>query len=1205
MTTDWTAETIAALTDYSVCPRCGARPLSSGICRTCRADLTGPVAVELVAATAAAVAAIEARGAVIARVPSVPAAVPAPAPAPPVSPAPAPSTVAPRASSQLSLQSVLAVAGAGLVAIAALVFTFTAGIDPVGRNVIIAITTALFLGAAVLLARVKLQFSAETVGALGMVFVALDVRSVASGAGVGLDPWTAAAIATLVAAAIMVGIALLASIRTWLWTGLVGIVLVPAFFGYGAGDSWYSIVGHLAAAFVALGLGAGIRTLAARFAGTLGTDRATMTVLRFAIVLIVLCQLLVLTPPAPLDRSLTAAAVIAVIAVLAALSSLDSLSRLWSTIAGVAATVAAALIPFSFLVNTSSEWMFALVPLAALLALVALSALAQLCIGATRLNRGYLLAGAWATTIIAAVPAGLVGLGQILIVGSSAFDNSGSVFDNIVGLSALIGIAVAAVAGAVVAVLIPRIVGLAGNGFRLAGTVSVAWFGMYLALVLTAWSALTIETQLAIGIGLAVLASILITRVPVLAAWPLRLRLPIVLMAHVLLVHAIVQSLTDPLVLVIAGVAIVAAILVLALPVERSLRPVHVGIAFAYALWVFARALGEFTILEDVATFALTATLALLAAIAATLIAHLRRGYWYAILLVAVVPFAIAIAWVIAERSGWSAIPATLAAVLGVLLLSSRRPGTLAALRFIGAALIVPSLAVITITLGAQLLDGSGSPVVLPIVAGIVAVILPATVAIGRWLESLGIEARQAHTSRLVIEASALVTAGVAVLLSLARIAAGFETAFVVLAIVGIGGAATAVFSGRRYGWVIAYTAWSAALWCLFALWDIGVVEPYVLPPALAAVVIGAVGVLRGKPGRWMVIVGLVVSAIPSLVQLALDDSDPVATAWRLWGLLAASIVLLVVGFMLPRLHRLASLRLPVLGSAMLAAAAGAIHAITLGIGLPATYIGQADDAILPVVGLALLAAVLAGAAAQLIATPGNRWLFTPALAYLVIGPVVAIRTSEVSIWMLFALMVGLLAAMIVVTVRTRSGGPTTAPPVWLLFVFAWIAGVASWSQREVLRVEGYSLPMGVALLLVGLIAWRSQELPATTTSWPIGFSGSWALFGPGLFVLFAPSILATATDPRTERAVLVIVLALASILLGSRLKLAAPFLLGIAVLPLENIMVFAVQSMRGIESTPWWITLASAGAVLLVIAVSSERRTTGGGIAARIRDLK
>lgn len=84
------------------------------------------------------------------------------------------------------------------------------------------------------------------------------------------------------------------------------------------------------------------------------------------------------------------------------------------------------------------------------------------------------------------------------------------------------------------------------------------------------------------------------------------------------------------------------------------------------------------------------------------------------------------------------------------------------------------------------------------------------------------------------------------------------------------------------------------------------------------------------------------------------------------------------------------------------------------------------------------------------------------------------------------------------------------------------------------------------------------------------------------------------------------IALALIAILVGSSLRLAAPFLMGLIVLPVENVVVFTVQIGRNIGALPWWITLATAGIVLLALAVSSERKTSrGGGVGARLRELR
>jgi hypothetical protein len=226
---------------------------------------------------------------------------------------------------------------------------------------------------------------------------------------------------------------------------------------------------------------------------------------------------------------------------------------------------------------------------------------------------------------------------------------------------------------------------------------------------------------------------------------------------------------------------------------------------------------------------------------------------------------------------------------------------------------------------------------------------------------------------------------------------------------------------------------------------------------------------------------------------------------------------------------------------------------------------------------------------------------------FLAIGPIATVSTGVLPILALYVLGFALLALMLITVVRSRTRA-ITLPPVWFTFVMAWCVMVASWSTRELFRVEAYSLPLGLALLAAGVIAMRQETIAVTAgpTSWPVGFRGSWRLLAPGIIVTLLPSILATGTDPQTWRAILVLALALASILIGSLRRLGAPFIIGLIVLPIENVVVFAVQLGRSIGATPWWITLATAGAVLLVIAVTSERRSTGQkGVAARLRDLR
>ncbi len=443
------------------------------------------------------------------------------------------------------------------------------------------------------------------------------------------------------------------------------------------------------------------------------------------------------------------------------------------------------------------------------------------------------------------------------------------------------------------------------------------------------------------------------------------------------------------------------------------------------------------------------------------------------------------------------------------------------------------------------------------------------------------------------------------------------------LLIIGIGGAVAAVTTHRRYGWVVAGASWTGALWCYWAIQGVSVLEPYILPPALAAAVIGAISVVRKLPGIALYSAGLACAIVPSVVVLALAGNGSDEFPWRSATLLVGSFLLILVGAGLtgpaetPLRVRLSTLRVPTLAAAAAAAAAGAIQAVRFGWSLDAT---TATPVMVPALGFGILAALLAAASGRLLtrtpvdatsrdtALARSRWLYVPAAIYLVVGPISAIRLDWFSIWSLWVLTAVLLGAMIFTAKRARTTA-VTLPPVWFLFLLAWCTAVAGWSERQ-LRVEAFSLPLGLALLAVGVIALRADNAAPTGengfTRWPIGFSGSWRLLTPGIIALVIPSMLATGTDPQTARAILVISIALIAILIGSLRKLAAPFLLGIIVLPIENITVFAVQVGRSIGATPWWITLATAGAVLLVIAVTYERRDSGErGVAARLRDLR
>jgi hypothetical protein len=1194
----WSESAAAYLARRDLCPRCDYPVTQSGRCSNCNADLSSPIAQKVVTASDAVVSALVERQNLVDSLPILP---PLPATVAIAPPQPA-RTAGPREGSQISVQSVLAVVGAALLAVAAIVFTF---LNPdltnfTTRTAIVAVTTAIFLGGAWLLARAKLQFSAEAIGALGMVFVVLDVWAFSHNAPHSVSPYFFAGIGTLFAAAVMIGVAAAVRIRTWLWLGLLGLAIAPAWFGYAVNTTWSAVVGHLGVAFVALGVHEVARRLRSRFGSELRADRWMATIVQLIALVVVCIQLFPLTGQSNATRI---AAVLAAAALLAGLSTRNELRRLWSFLAGGLFTFAALELVFALRLR-DDNWAAALAPLAAAVAIAALAGLSRLRNGMpdARMSRIHLLIGSLAVLM------GAVLFAFAVTVVQSALP-LGNDIPHVLGLASALGLAATAAGLLATRILAPPTI---SRAFRHGIFVLALCFGMLGLLAITSWGSLTHIAQLSLGLGAALVLSVVVLRVAPIARSRTSLRAPLLVGLHLLVLYSATVAWTAPLLSALGGAAAVLVWIALTMAMPAGVRPVHTAIGFAYALIVFAHVL-QLVHLETIAIYCVTTAAAAGVALVVTLIRRVPPRYWYAVLIVTAVPFVIGVVNVLFVRSGWTALSTGVTFALALTLVLTRRPGLSRVLRGVAAALLVPALAVVVICLGAQLLAISASPITLPIIAVIVACTLPSTELIGAALLRLGISDADARIVRLAIEVSSLVTGAVAVLLALIREAAGLRTSFIVLLIIGVGAAATALITRRRYGWIVAATSWTGALWCVWGILGVQVLEPYILPPAIAAAIIGAVAVLRRLPGLGLYSVGLACAVLPSLVVLA-GWGNGGSTPWRTYGLLAGAIVLVAMGIVAARRpadSRLGMLATPMLLVGIVAAAAGAAQASRIGFGLDRLWLTAQQPVTIAVLELSVVAALLAAVGARFLVTPKRlegsrwRWVYVPAILYLAIGPIAAMRQGWLPVWTMFGLTLLLLAIMIATTLRARLRA-TALPPVWFLFAVAWCTAVAGWSDRS-LRVEAFSLPLGLALLTVGIIAMRATPMPRRgLTSWPIGFTGSWRVLTPGVVVTFLPSILATGTDPQTLRAILVIALALIAILIGSLRRLGAPFLLGIIVLPLENITVFAAQIGHTISATSWWITLATAGAVLLVIAVTYERRSGGErGVAARLRDLR
>lgn len=1205
---EWAAHALRRLRDCARCPVCNSDTIVDRRCTRCRSDFTSAIGAELWDASEAAAAALEARQATLQRVPLTAAPTRSRTAIAPASPTPA----AESAASKTTVQSVLALAGASLVAVAALVFTFfTPDLsDHSARSAIVGAITVLFLIGAGMLSHRQLRFSAEAVGGLALVFLALDVWAFAVVSPAGVSSWVFAAIGTVVAGAALLALSMALRVRVWLWASLLALAFVPVMLGAGASSALGILIGLLTAAGASLALIVVAGRFGARFAGGTSVERITLTVAQFGFVAGAVVQVWVV--PAFGDAGafwLMLSAVLVTVAVVSIASAGHPAGSAWSAIAGLTGVLAITVLPLGVAPSFASEWYIAMVPAASAVGLVVIATLTPM---PRRLARTALVGGAVSAVIavsfVPATPAFFLIVASI--AGALQTDGlvSTTVAASVIGLCAL-----TAGLGAFVRAHSQRHPGEL-RGRSLAGLAE--WFAVLAALTLISAPDIPAWGRITIALALAVVTAAALIGVPRLRNAALSMRVPLIVGAHLTVVSAALMSwqsrdMGGDALVIVTGAAVVVVTALLARTVVAGARFLHVGAGYSYALVIIAYALLQSGI-GPVAALCLTTSIGGIAAIVATFADRISPRSWYAILAVTAVPFALAVLQVVVLRSGWTAVSTTVIFLLALTLVLTRRAGLGVLVRGLAAVVLVPSLAVVVVCLGAELLATSGSPVVLPVIAMIVAVVLPLT----RWAASSlasRIGERDAGAARLAVETSTLLTASIAVLLSLTRDAAGLWTTLLVLVILGLGFTATAVCSARRYGWWLAGAAFSGALWCVWALLGVNALEAYLLPPTVGAAVVGAALTARGAGAVPLFAVGLTTAVAPVLGLLALGATGPTAP-WRAGALVAASWILLAVGARFGRSDRLRALRTPTLAVSILAATASAVQGARWGLGLDSR-----PDIALALVAICLVIAAAGAVPAALSARTmrrnateesplrRTRWLYAPAVLIVAVAAWPAIERDWFTIWTMWALMLAFLC-IVVVTATLSITRTTGLPPVWFTFGIAFVTAVVAWSPRD-LRVEWFSLPLGAFLLAAGALAMRrpaaGPSTRATLSSWPAGWSGSWALLSPGLIVMMSASIAATYTDPLTWRAILVIVLALVAILIGAGAKLAAPFLIGIVVLPVENVFAFLVQIGRGIESMPWWITLAVVGAVLLIIAVTYERRAGADtGIVARLRDL-
>ncbi|GLY55581.1 MULTISPECIES: SCO7613 C-terminal domain-containing membrane protein [Cellulosimicrobium] len=1239
----------------------------------------------------------------------------------PVVPVPAPGPAGPRAGGvgpgaaparSVGLQPVLAGAGAGLLAVAAVVFVFFTFADDLAlRALVTGVVTALTVGAAVLLRSRGLRSSAEAVAALAVVLALVDVELALS--AWALDPVGAAAARATLLAVVLVGLGVVgerARVRAWVTGAVVLGPLVPLVAAPAAQASWGWAVALLVTACLTAVAGPVAAAAGARVGGTLGAERGFLGVVRtVAVLLAVLVGFTVAAPPG-LPGGAGAALVALGAALVATLLRVTTGERRWYAVGGAAAVLAGALLG-----TGDGVGFVGLAP-----ALGALAWVVVLVLTGRRVSAGVLrvpvppigrsdalLGGAVVVLVMAGPALALAGLraAEVLVTptaGTSAVLDAaplgvGVLSAGLAGegtapgtvgatlldgtLVGLLSVLVVLLVAARLPLRTPRTAPLLGGAPRL-GTAPLVVTGRALA----PWAALALVLTLALdprlaGVTSLVLLALLVAALLVVTARPAPAAAPagtdpsagapspgavvravrrglgralrpvarLVPGARTAVRHgllpvgrserrsahaAAVAGTVLVLVLLVAGSwvarptatagAVVVGLLLLAAraAAPRSLHAPLVGVAYGYALLVLGVTLA-WSGAGTVVVLCGVSGVASLAALAVTLAPRVDRDSWWAVLGVTAVPFGLGVLTVVDERSTWSVAACLAMLALEVVLVGSRRPGSVTALRVLAAALVLPTAAVAVVSAGALVLPGSGSPVVLPVVAALVAAALAGARPLAARLD-LG-------AGRVAVEASAAVTGAIAVGLAYGRPAAGPTIAVAVLLLLAVGAGLAARDRDRRGEWWLAAVLGTAALWTALAAAEVGLVEAYTAPPALAAVVVGALLARRARRGWELAGAGLVLLVVPSVLVLgaAPGAGDVRASLLVVAGAVAvAGSVLLrqgtTAGGVAPAAttrsawRRAGALRLA--GAAVLAAVAGTVeslHVAHVPGGGALFVLGFAWA--LAAGGVALGAGLVAARAASgRAAAAARRWAVAPALTLVVVGAVANVRPVWGVIATVWLVEVALLAVL-VVGVRRAVRGRLDLPPAWFLWLLALVAAIGAWSPRE-LRVEVFSLPLGAGLLVAGYFALaagtaagRPSGLPAAPArtarplgGWPVGVVGSWRTLAPGLLALVGPSVLATYTDARTWRAMLVVVLALAAVLVGTRKHLAAPFLLGVAVLPVEILVVFVSQLGTRISAGPWMLTLAAAGGLLLIIATYYERRIAAyDGAAAYVRDLR
>lgn len=153
----------------------------------------------------------------------------------------------------------------------------------------------------------------------------------------------------------------------------------------------------------------------------------------------------------------------------------------------------------------------------------------------------------------------------------------------------------------------------------------------------------------------------------------------------------------------------------------------------------------------------------------------------------------------------------------------------------------------------------------------------------------------------------------------------------------------------------------------------------------------------------------------------------------------------------------------------------------------------------------------------------------------------------------------------------------------WGQFTLAALVGAVAFVSGTAESLEVVTAPLAAALVVQGT---RALQARPEARSWPT--------LGPGLVLLLVPSLLFDfASDNALWRVIALGVAAVVVLLVGARLRLQAPVLLGGVTLLIHAVaqlwpwIAAIYESAAGL----WWLWLGIAGVLLIVVAATYERR--------------